>query len=342
MSGRQLNETELARFHQLLSHLVRSQVPLPEALHQLSRDLDGWTSQAATKVARSLEEGQSLSAALAAHGGFPALYLELVAAGEQSGDLGQVLAYLARYAANRSRMQRQFRQSLVYPMFVSAGALGVLVYLLVAMRGQMQTLVRSFARSSGPIAVAPPEVWGGLLVMICGVLTILVLAGLLIWSGRLPGWGYRTPVVGRALRQTEASVFCQALGLLVNAGSSPEKALELAGGIVGWPDLRGGIRGAAAALAGGEAFPQAIERISALPRQTRWLLGGAWSQGAAFPELLLDIGAETEQEALEQARFAGLTLEISVLGLAGFAVFLVAVATYAHLNAMIEYLMLFN
>jgi len=96
MSGRQLNETELARFHQLLSHLVRSQVPLPEALHQLSRDLDGWTSQAATNVARSLEEGQSLSAALAAHGGFPALYLELVAAGEQSGDLGQVLAYLAQ------------------------------------------------------------------------------------------------------------------------------------------------------------------------------------------------------------------------------------------------------
>src|SRR5262249_8476534 len=75
--------------------------------------------------------GSSLSAALARYPRqFPDLYRALIAAGEESGQLGSVLTSLADFIEERARLQQKISLAFVYPAIVTVGALLGVTWLL--------------------------------------------------------------------------------------------------------------------------------------------------------------------------------------------------------------------
>ncbi|WP_285158969.1 type II secretion system F family protein, partial [Serratia ureilytica] len=63
---------------------------------------------------------------------FDRLYCAMVAAGEIAGHLGPVLERLADYVEQRQHMKNKIVQALVYPMVLTAVAIGVVAILLTA------------------------------------------------------------------------------------------------------------------------------------------------------------------------------------------------------------------
>lgn len=128
--GKVMRGMDTARYARTLSILVSSAVPLVEAM-AIAAGVLGFlpirdaTAQAVTRV----REGASLRAALAETKMFPPMMLHMVASGERSGELEQMLG---RAAANQ---EREFDTL----MTVAMGLLGPLV--LVVMAGMVLFIV---------------------------------------------------------------------------------------------------------------------------------------------------------------------------------------------------------
>ena len=116
-----------------LAVLLRSGVPLVESLSALIEQLDHpEIKNAFTDTRNQVNEGANLADAMKAHPKiFPPLYINMVAAGETSGTLEEVLARLAEFLDERARLQSKVRGALAYPA-VMAIVVALILFLMMA------------------------------------------------------------------------------------------------------------------------------------------------------------------------------------------------------------------
>ena len=116
-----------------LSVLLRSGVPLVEAVSALIEQLDHPDLKAAfTDTRNKVNEGSTLADALRAHPKiFPPLYVNMVSAGEASGTLEEVLGRLADFLDEQTRLQSKVRGALAYPV-VMAVVVVVILFLMMS------------------------------------------------------------------------------------------------------------------------------------------------------------------------------------------------------------------
>ncbi|WP_437881254.1 GspF family T2SS innner membrane protein variant XcpS [Pseudomonas sp. LRF_L74] len=99
--GGLIRSTETARFASTLAILVRSGVPLVEALAIGTAVVSNRVIRAdVVQATQRVREGGSLSRALEASEQFPPMMLHMIASGERSGELDQMLARTARNQEN--------------------------------------------------------------------------------------------------------------------------------------------------------------------------------------------------------------------------------------------------
>ena len=99
--GGLISATETARFASTLAILVRSGVPLVEALAIGGEVISNRIIRAdVASAAQRVREGGSLSRALEASRQFPPMMLHMIASGERSGELDQMLSRTARNQEN--------------------------------------------------------------------------------------------------------------------------------------------------------------------------------------------------------------------------------------------------
>lgn len=94
--GRLVRGTNAARFASTLAILAKSGVPLVEALRIAAEVTSNWhIRDAIRQTAVRVTEGGSLSRALEDSGYFPPMMMQMIASGEQSGELDDMLARAA-------------------------------------------------------------------------------------------------------------------------------------------------------------------------------------------------------------------------------------------------------
>lgn len=98
LTRRLVRASSTAQFSSTLSILVRSGIPLVEAM-KISREVlsNSWLRQRLLESVKKLEEGVSLNIALQTSGDFSPMLLHMVASGEASGDLGNMLDKAAEH-----------------------------------------------------------------------------------------------------------------------------------------------------------------------------------------------------------------------------------------------------
>ena len=82
----------LARFTRTLASLVRSGVPILEVLKIVSQTVGNVVMEKAIKTAATdIERGEGISAALGKHPIFPSMVIRMISAGEQTGNIDNML-----------------------------------------------------------------------------------------------------------------------------------------------------------------------------------------------------------------------------------------------------------
>jgi len=260
----------LALFTQELLALLEAGLTLTEALEALcDKETRTATRSVIERLLTALRSGKKFSLALAeqpAH--FPALYVGMLRAAEQSG---AVPAALSRYLEYRSRLdglRARLVSALLYPIILAVVGAAVTAFLLGHVVPRFAAVYQGTGRSL-PWLSEQLLAWGGLVTQhgpaLGWAMLTLVVAG--VWGGRR-WWRAggpqrllrRLPGVAPTVATLELARLYLALGTLLSGGLPILPALRLAEGVLA-ADTRLRYRAAAAGIDRGEscsaAFAQA-------------------------------------------------------------------------------------
>jgi general secretion pathway protein F len=115
--ARRVSVGDVAMMTRQLATLVTAGIPLVEAVAALTEQVEKLElKRVLTQVRDRLNEGSSLAKALEPHPKiFPNLYVNMVAAGEASGTLEQVLTRLSDFMEGQSKLRGKVGAALAYP-----------------------------------------------------------------------------------------------------------------------------------------------------------------------------------------------------------------------------------
>ena len=224
----QVKPKEIILFSRQLAILLESGIDIVAAI-------DLYKSQAANKVfKKTLEEivadlrsGTSFSGALAKFPKvFSTMYCRTIAAGEQSGNLDQVLRQIADYMERAELATKKVKSAMTYPAIVLIVAIVVVVILVVFVMptftnlysnlgAKLPTISKVMLNIANGAAKYGLYVLAGLVVLIVGiVLYVRTPSGRFKWDGFL----LRLPVIGPIVRLNELARCSRTISMLIKVG----------------------------------------------------------------------------------------------------------------------------
>src|SRR5882724_4009270 len=234
---------QLLVFTEQLAHLLQAGMTLDEGLSILGKRLKQPRVQQMTHALhQALVDGRSFSQALSELPRiFPPLYVNLVAAGEASGALPQILLRLVKHLMQARELRDRVQQALIYPAFLAlAGAVLVTIFITF-----MVPQLTGFMAKTGGTLPLPTRIllqihhaitgywWAGAM----GVIAVIIAFRALVRSeeGRI-GWDrFRLliPGYGGVIRHRYYAQFSRTLGTLMENGVPLLRALDLVTEIAG-------------------------------------------------------------------------------------------------------------
>jgi general secretion pathway protein F len=224
-------------FLEALAELVSSGMSAGEAVRLLAGRLqEPRLRSLCSSLWTQLGEGGTLSQAMAKHPAvFDAQTNSLIAAGEATGNLQDVLARLIQHFTEQRDLRQQFLASLAYPAFICMVGGGVALFLVVFLVPRLQSLLASLGGTlpaatqllvdGSQTFVRFGPVLGGALV---GIMALFV-----GWQrtpagrGRCDAWLLRLPVVREFVVQAAVLNFTHTLAILLENGITTAEALRL-------------------------------------------------------------------------------------------------------------------
>ena len=130
---RGISATDLALITRQLATLVRSALPVEEALLAVSQQTEKPRLKSMLLAVRArVMEGHTLASGLTQFPNmFPEIFRATVAAGEHSGHLDGVLERLADYAESRQQLKQKMMLAMIYPVMLTLMAVLIVTGLLV-------------------------------------------------------------------------------------------------------------------------------------------------------------------------------------------------------------------
>src|SRR5262245_33430481 len=144
-TGGRITRQDLVNFCFDMEQMVRSGIPLIDGLRDM-RDTLGNPRfrEVLTVMTEDMEGGKVLSACLAAHPVvFDDVFVSLIRAGEQSGQLPEVFKNLAENLKWLDELIADTRRLMIYPIITLVVVLGVLVALLIYLVPQIAQLFKT-------------------------------------------------------------------------------------------------------------------------------------------------------------------------------------------------------
>jgi len=132
--GKVLLSIELQRFTETLSRLLSSGLPLIEGIETAAETVkNAFVREELLKTTEKVKRGSSLSRSLRETGLFPQVALQLVSAGEKSGELPEMLEKASNYLKSEVEFKLQGLTSLLEPatMLILGLVIGFIVYALL-------------------------------------------------------------------------------------------------------------------------------------------------------------------------------------------------------------------
>lgn len=274
VSGNRLTTVQLVTFTEELSELIDAGLQLEPALKIVeSRKEESAIKYVAASLRDQIREGVAFSRALRNVGGFSELYCNLVAAGETSGSLAEILRRQAEYLAMMDEMRRKVISALIYPSIVFTASLvliGIfLVFLvpqlssLLSRTGQQLPIVTRLLVGSSEFAAQ----WWPLL--IGGALAIALSFRTFIRTPRGGAWWdetqLRLPLVGGILLSRFYAQLLQTLSTVIQNGVPLLNGLRLMEGSTANTYLRVILTQAAAIVGEGGSLSRALSKSKDVP-----------------------------------------------------------------------------
>lgn len=225
-------------------------------------------------LADHVAAGQSLSDALADHPkAFPGIYCALIRAGEQSGNLPEVLKSMANFLEWRIDIAGTVKQAMVYPVIVALAGYGMILFMLsfvIPKLGDVLTKMTDDLPAASLMLISCSDfVATNIVAILIGSVLAFVSCIVLMKSASFKGFVLsimaKLPVVKNVVVTLAIAQFARTFGVLLNSGLTMTNAMDLGGQSIAYPDLRTRIADARERILGGAQLADALEAEEVLP-----------------------------------------------------------------------------
>lgn len=332
---------DLAMLNDQLLSITRGGIPIAPAVKAMAKDIDNRRLKPVLeKLQQDLEAGRSLEDALQrSPKRFPPIYLSLIRAGEQSGNLAGVLEMLRSYSTRLLDLRDRIFISLTYPAFVLIVAiiflLNIFLYIVPVFAEIFSEFGSSLPAPTQFLVDISQFLHTRTLEFVAVAAILLGLVAFAFWrikaseAGRAAADRLRqaVPILGRTFRMVTLARFSRALGMLLRANVPILESLDLASAASGNEYLRANVQKAAVHISQGEKIADAFSDTHYFPHSYLWFLANGEARGQV-EETLLDLSETYEQEvSTRDDALIHLITPVAILAL-GLVVGFIIVALY--------------
>ncbi len=305
--GGSISTTELTLFTRQLATLVRSGLPLDEALAAVSQQSESKrVKRIALGVRSSVLEGSSLAQALNQFpNAFPPLFRATVEAGEQSGKLDYILERLAEYVERRQELQQKVLLASLYPVILTVVAIAVVVMLLAYVVPQVVGVYGDIKQelpglTKGMIAMSDFVRDYGLYMGAALILALFVFGRMMRnedFRRKVHHIQLRLPLIGRLTRGANTGRFTRTLGILFGSGVPILDAMRIGTQVVSNVPMRDAIDIATTKVREGAPLARSLGESKLFPPIALHLIASGEASGRL--DEMLDNAARNQEREVE-------------------------------------------
>ena len=331
--GRGISASDLALLTRQIATLVRSALPLDEALQAVAQQTEKPRIRNIILAIRArVMEGHTLAYGLGEYPHvFPEIFRATVAAGEQTGHLDAVLERLAEYAEKRQALQQKLSVAMIYPIilvFMSFAIIAaMLTYVVPRVVSVFENIGAELPLLTRILISSSDFLVGNWLWLLIGVSAVAF--GINRWLQRPAAKrGFhrlllRLPTIGRVTRGMNTARFARTLAILAGSGVPVLEALRISGEVVNNIPMREAVDEATLRIREGSGIARALEARKIFPPMTVHLIASGESSGQL--ETMLERAADAQEREMETvlATFLGLLEPALILFMGGMVLLIV-------------------
>lgn len=330
-----------------LATLVRAGVPLVESISALTEQIENQQLvRVMTTVRESLNEGTSFAKSLEQHPAvFPALYVNMIAAGEASGTLEAVLERLSDFMEAQTKLRGKVTAALAYPLLmVAVGTLlvGVLMVGVVpkvtSVFDNLGQVLPWYTRLLIFVSETIGSYWWLLLSLSLGFSFffrrwVRTVAGRLRWDA----FRLTVPIFGKLTLLVAVARFSRTLATLLASGVQLLQAMEIGKHVLENARLQAVIAEAIGSIRGGDSIAEPLRRSGAFPPMVTHMIAIGERSGQ-LEQMLENVSRAYETDVETRVQTLTSLLEPMVIVVLGGLVGFVALAILMPLIQMNQFL----
>lgn len=304
---RGISAAELALITRQLSTLIKAALPIEEALRAVAAQSEKSRIKSMILAVRArVVEGHTFAQGL---GEFPHifnhLYCTMVAAGERSGHLDDVLLRLADYTEKRQQIRQKIQLAMLYPSILTTIAIAVVVGLLTYV---VPKVVDQFEKMGQDLPLLTRVLIGisdfmrayGWIVLLLGVATFIIARYSLRYPHVRAGFDrmlLHAPLIGKVIRGLHTARFARTLSIMTASNVPVLEALHISGEVLGNGVLRAAVAEAAVRVREGSSLRAALSKSGYFPPMMMHMIASGESSGDL--EQMLERAADNQDREFE-------------------------------------------
>lgn len=274
---------DMAVFCRQFVSILRAGVSVASVLAMLGQQTGNKKLRAAIREMQAdVEKGEALATSMRRHPKiFPAILVNMVSAGEASGNLEESFRQMELYFERSKRTKSKVTSAMIYPCVL-------IVVMIVVLIVMMTKIIPNFLKTFEEMDAELPKLTQGLMA-VCEwfkswwwvpllVLAVLIVGGVLFHrtnkGKHFFGWlARKTPVVGNLTVKTACATFCRTMEVLIGSGLTLTDSMDLAASNMGNIYYLEAIRDARALVAEGTPLRESLVRTGIFPPMVSNLVG---------------------------------------------------------------------
>ncbi len=262
-------------FSRQLAVMIEAKVPLMQAIKGImDQSSNPYLTHVLGQVLSDVDEGKSLSESLKKHPHtFSELYINMVQAGEVSGNLQKTLNDLADNIEKNYTLTQKVRGVLYYPAFILTAFFIVGFIMLTFVIPKLMTMLKE-TNAKLPITTKI-LIWTGdfmqkwwwlvLIAVILGIISLIYYIRTDEGSKEFDVLKLKIPVIGRVLQYVYLARFAENLSTLVQSGIPIVSSLRITGKVIGNSVFESDIFEAAEKVKAGEPMSSVLNHKAYFP-----------------------------------------------------------------------------
>lgn len=274
---------DMAVFCRQFVSILRAGVSVASVLSMLGQQTGNKKLRAAIREMQAdVEKGESLATSMRRHPKiFPAILVNMVSAGESSGNLEESFRQMELYFDRSKRTKSKVTSAMIYPCVL-------IVVMIVVLIVMMTKIIPNFLKTFEEMDAELPKLTQGVMA-VCEwfeswwwvpllVLVALIVGGVLFHrtdkGKHFFGWlARKTPVVGNLTVKTACATFCRTMEVLIGSGLTLTDSMDLAASNMGNIYYLEAIRDARGMVAEGTPLRESLVRTGIFPPMVSNLVG---------------------------------------------------------------------